>query len=140
MSKVRSWHDAREVAQEAFVRAYEMIHRLSSPRKFGPWLMRIAHRQSLLHLRRRDLPTRKTVPLPAETQAPVSREDSLDLMNLLARLPKQECVVVSLRHLHDMPVAEISHVTARPIGTVTKQLSRAYARLRGWLDREVNHD
>lgn len=140
MSRVRCWHDAREVAQDALVAAYQMIHRLSSPRKFGPWLLSIAHRQSLLHLRRQNSLVRKTVSLPAEAAAPLPAGESLDLMALLARLPEQECVVVSLRHIRDMSVAEIAHVTARPIGTVTKQLSRAYARLRGWLNGEVTHD
>jgi DNA-directed RNA polymerase specialized sigma24 family protein len=33
-------------------------------------------------------------------------------------------------------MAEIAAITSRPIGTVTKQLSRAIARLRSWWDKE----
>ena len=70
-------------------------------------------------------------------EVPAAGELAIDMTGLIGRLPEQECVVVSLRHLDEMAVAEIARVTGRPVGTVTKQLSRAYARMRGWLEGEV---
>lgn len=40
-------HDATEVAQEAFLRAYRSLARLKEPSRFGPWLMRIVSNLSL---------------------------------------------------------------------------------------------
>ena len=34
-------HDASDVAQDAFLRAYQSLTKLEDPRRFGPWLMRI---------------------------------------------------------------------------------------------------
>ena len=61
---------------------------------------------------------------------------SADLAAMIARLPRQECVVVTLKHLNELPIAEIARITGRPVGTVTKQLSRAYTRMRPWLEPE----
>ena len=40
-------HDALEVCQEAFVRAYRNIDTLEQPSRFGPWLLRIVTNLSL---------------------------------------------------------------------------------------------
>jgi RNA polymerase sigma-70 factor (ECF subfamily) len=42
-------------------------------------------------------------------------------------------VVVVLRYIDGHSVAEIAELTGKPLGTVTKQLSRAIHRLRTWL-------
>lgn len=40
-------HDAAEVAQDAFMKAYSSVKTLESPEKFGGWLMRIVSNLSL---------------------------------------------------------------------------------------------
>lgn len=42
-----SIHDAADVAQDAFLRAYQKLDKLEDPRRFGPWLMRIVTNLSL---------------------------------------------------------------------------------------------
>ncbi|HEX4792175.1 MAG TPA: RNA polymerase sigma factor [Humisphaera sp.] len=135
-SILRSWHDARDAVQDAFVVAFTQLKRLWSPHKFGAWFMRIVRRQALLHLRRRTRRSRQLVPLPAElvNEPAINQTSCGEAALLIARLPEQECVVVSLRHIKELSVGEIAGITGRPIGTVTKQLSRAYARMRQWLD------
>jgi RNA polymerase sigma-70 factor (ECF subfamily) len=46
------------------------------------------------------------------------------------RLPDHERDVVTLHHLDGHSVQAVADLTGRPLGTVTKQLSRAYERLR----------
>ena len=53
-----------------------------------------------------------------------------DLLSAVARLPPHERLVVSMCYLDGCPVAEIALALGRPVGTVTKQLSRAIERLR----------
>jgi RNA polymerase sigma-70 factor (ECF subfamily) len=132
-SILRCWHDAQDAVQDAFVTAFVRLNRLWSPHKFGAWFLRIVRRQSLWLRRRRVARSRRMVPMDSDPPA-TDQAASLDVPALIARLPEQECVVVSLRHLNDLPVNEIARITGRPIGTVTKQLSRAYARMRRWLD------
>jgi len=38
-----------------------------------------------------------------------------------------------MRYVYGRSVKEIADATGRPVGTVTKQLSRAIQRLRNWL-------
>ena len=136
VSVLRCPHDAGDAVQDAFVVAYERLNTLWSPRKFGGWLLRIVRQQALLHLRRRSTRARHLARMRAagrsEPRAASAPAD--EVLALIGRLPVQEAVVVTLRHLDERPVAEIAEMTGRPIGTVTKQLSRAYARMRSWLD------
>jgi RNA polymerase sigma-70 factor (ECF subfamily) len=44
---LRNLDDAMEVAQEAFIRAYQALGQLNDPRRFGPWLLRIVANQAL---------------------------------------------------------------------------------------------
>jgi len=49
-----STHDATDVAQDAFLRAYRGLGGLEDPRRFGPWLMRIVTNLSLNFRRSRE--------------------------------------------------------------------------------------
>ena len=53
---LRFVHDqelARDLAQEAFLRAYQRLDQFDPSRRFGPWLFRIGVNLTLDHLRRR---------------------------------------------------------------------------------------
>jgi RNA polymerase sigma-70 factor (ECF subfamily) len=52
------------------------------------------------------------------------------LLAAVMSLPERERRLLMLRHFGGYSVAEIAHIVGRPVGTVTKQLSRGYARLR----------
>lgn len=139
-SVLRCSHEARDAVQDAFVTAYGWMNRLWSPRTFGAWFLRIARQQALLHLRRNRVRSRQLAAMVTRTTQRDAAPDcggGGETLDLIARLPEQECVVVSLRHLDERSVAEIAQITGRPIGTVTKQLSRAYARMRSWLDDDA---
>ena len=128
-------HDADDAVQDAFVVAYRKLPTLRDGSKYGPWLLRIARRQALRSARRR----RVTVSLDdaADHANPSSNgrldEQSQRLNRVLQRLPKQERTVIMLRYFDGHSVQQIADLTGRPVGTVTKQLSRAHARLRAML-------
>src|SRR5581483_8513452 len=111
---------------------YRRLGQLRNPAHFGLWLLRITHREALRVARRR----RSVEPLPphgggaAEQPAAPPTPELDDLLPALGRLPAHERLVVSLRFLNGLSVAEVARVTGRPVGTVTKQLSRALERLR----------
>ena len=62
--------------------------------------------------------------------------DNQQLLSLIARLPERERILIGLRYFDGHSMAQIAAITTRPIGTATKQLSRAIARLRSWWDKE----
>src|SRR5215217_5007864 len=68
-----SSHDAQEVTQDAFLKAFGSLATLQKPEAFGGWLMRIVSNLSLNY--RRSRKTRTSVPL-AEVMGPTGTEQS----------------------------------------------------------------
>ena len=64
------------------------------------------------------------------------REEVMDVLEALGRLPERQRVAVTLRYLQDLPYAEISAATGWPEGTARTLVSRGLARLRDLLKVE----
>jgi len=128
---LREHHAALDATQNAFVEAYCNLSQLRSPSQFGVWLMRIAHREALRISRR---PIReKTLDDAGQYALPASADvtpDHDELVTAVANLPEHERLVVVLRYFSGHSMDEVAQLTGRPLGTVTKQLSRAIARLK----------
>jgi RNA polymerase sigma-70 factor, ECF subfamily len=126
-----------DAAQEAFLQAYRRLHALREPSLFAGWLLRIARREAsrMARLRSRhptlslDECDNERPSRPDGPEGPFSA-DSEELLAAIADLPDHERSVVVLRYVDGRSVAEIAAACGRPVGTVTKQLSRALERLR----------
>ena len=155
---LRDRWDADDVTQEAFVRAFQNLHRFNGDSTFGTWLGRIVLNRSLDALRRRrgsggpaggsggsaEGPDR--VPGVREATAivrdPASRPDGeaerLQLAEgfarLLATLSPQQRVVFTLRHLERRPTREVARLTGLNEGSVKTHLFRAIRKLRAGLE------
>lgn len=134
---VRNQHDAEDLVQEAFVRAFEKIGSVRSGESFGPWLFRIVTNLSLDHLRRQKrrpmdeldehLPSSiKTDSLPVETLA--SRIDAAILT-----LPEMQQLVARLHLVEELTHAEIAVITGLTEGTVRSHLFHARKKLQQML-------
>jgi RNA polymerase sigma-70 factor (ECF subfamily) len=136
---LRDYHAAQDATQDAFVEAYRRLGQLRCPDHFGVWLLRITQREAWrLARRRRQAQSLAVVADHAAGTAPDPlTPETDDLLQALGRLPEHERLVVALRYLDGYPVAEVARLTGRPVGTVTKQLSRALERLRSFF-REVH--
>jgi RNA polymerase sigma-70 factor (ECF subfamily) len=136
---LRDYHAAQDATQNAFVEAYRCLGQLRSPDHFGVWLLRITRREALRLARRRPPAHLLVVPgdHPAGEAGERLTQQSGDLLLAIGRLPEHERLVIALRYLDGHSVAEVARLTGRPVGTVTKQLSRALERLRSMF-REVN--
>ena len=130
---------AEDLVQDAFLAAFESLGSLRQAAKFGPWLLSIARRKAARSARSRLRAERCVGDLDSVQSSSDGQltEASQRLLELVGQLPDHERVVVGLRYFEGHSVQEIAAITGRPVGTVTKQLSRAYGRLRRWLDREM---
>ncbi len=129
---VKLSHTADDIAQDAFVRAWEQLPNLRNPKVFGPWLITITRRCALGWLRRQQA-VKLTDGL--DQMAAHDRNGQLDehnqhLLETIQKLPKSERQVVMLRYFGPHTVRELADVVGRSVGTVTKQLSRAHKRLK----------
>lgn len=132
--------DARDAAQEAFVKAFRALPRYRHEAAFGTWLHRIAVNASLDIVRRR--PQAPPVPLeevvlPAQTHNPDIEAERHEVQrrvhDALGRLAPDHRVIVVLRDLQGLAYEEIAEALRIPIGTVRSRLSRAREVLRALL-------
>ena len=134
--------DAKDVAQDTFVRAYRALsgydeERIASMR-MAPWLWTIA----LNLCRTRSRRTKAEVAL-AETDAPTEAPTALDDAawdRRLSGLSQHQRNAVVMRHVLDMPIADIAQATERPEGTVKADISRGLDRLRSAIRAEELND
>ena len=133
-------HAAQDVVQDVFVQCYTKLPTLRDESRFGHWLMKIARREAVRAARRW---RKRTLSEPVEDVAAADSgralddEDSRWLLDCVRRLPEHEQLVVSMHYFDGHGVAEIARLTGRPVGTITKQLSRAIERLRGQMKAEI---
>ncbi|MFO1096160.1 MAG: sigma-70 family RNA polymerase sigma factor [Planctomycetaceae bacterium] len=129
---VRDFHAAEDIAQDSFLHAYDSLLSLRRPESFGSWLLKSTHRAAVRRSRRQ----RHDVPLDTIVEPPVDVAESewhvefQAIAHVIGRLTVHEREVIVFRYVNGLSVAEIADATDRPIGTVSKQISRALQRLR----------
>ncbi len=124
-------HDALEVTQDAFLKAYTSLATLQKPEAFGGWLMRIVSNLSLNY--RRSRRTRSQLPLddllgPGEPQQaesaggtsdwmvqsgdPVHKMESEEmgkrLKEALAQLPEKQRLAIVMFTIEEMPQKQVA--------------------------------
>jgi RNA polymerase sigma-70 factor (ECF subfamily) len=136
---------AKELTQEAFIRAWSALERYDSTYRFSTWLFRIGHNLGIDHLRRRRL---KTVPIIREDREGAEVEvvlfdhakDPLGhlrnselsgaLREAIEALRPEYRELVLLRHFGGLSYQEIADLGSMPLGTVKNKLFRAHSVLR----------
>lgn len=128
---------AEEVAQEALVRAYFKLSELKKPSSFFSWLVSIANNVAKEFVRdRKKFNTMASLP-EEEQMSPVGSEDNYELEKTIAELPESQQKVLLLRYYGGLSCLEVAQKLGVPLGTVTKNLSRAYKNLRELLSKKV---
>jgi RNA polymerase sigma-70 factor (ECF subfamily) len=133
-SVLGDFHSAQDAAQEAFVIAYQKLGKLRDAASFGPWLLKIARHRAvrLKHGRKAETAGMDCIGSTA-TQPGDWMQPYREVVRQIARLPEHEQIVTVMRYVDGRSVKDIADLTGRPVGTITKQLSRAIERLRNWL-------
>ena len=142
--------DAREICQEAFLRAFRGLERFKGQARFSSWLYRIA--LNLCHdwLRRRRRggfvqPPEDAEPGELGVVDPISEtvEDLIirrDLGRAVARamalLPPEQRTVIVLKEYHGFTFREIAELAECPLSTVKTRLYQGLNVLRKQLERQ----
>lgn len=126
--------EAEEIAQDAFVRAYEALKGYEPERiqkiALRPWLYQIC-----LNVFRNRVRRRRLHPIALDDERAEDREDLpdevaeaaervQDLARRLTALPERYRTAVVLRHIEELSIAEISTITRQPDGTVKSNIHR----------------
>jgi len=147
---VRSPEDSRDLAQDAFIKAFQNLHRFRLESKFYTWLCRIAMNVAIDHLRKQKhrrhsefddsrggsegaqvvrLHSAKDDPAANVARSQLNKT----IMDAVETLPDDQKQVLILRELEDMPYKEIAEVLGIPEGTVMSRLYYARRRLQEML-------
>jgi RNA polymerase sigma factor (sigma-70 family) len=140
---------ADDAAQEAFVRAFDYLHRFRPEAPFRPWLLAIVANVARNQSRTTSRWTRAArasgergapvIAAPSAEDEALTRRREGTVRAALDTLPLRYRDVVACRYLLDLSEAETAQVLGIARGTVKSRLSRALDRLERQLDREVHH-
>jgi RNA polymerase sigma-70 factor, ECF subfamily len=129
--------DAEDVAQDAFVRAFQRLDRYDMAHPFRNWLLKIASNGALNHLRSKRRERARNLRL-AEQRAEAADEPAEvpdmpgpgDWGHWLAQLQESQRAAIVLFHFHELSYAQVAEVLGVPINTVKTFLHRGRRRLR----------
>ena len=133
----RNDHDAEDVVQEAYARAFTFFAGFRGE-DGRSWLLAVVRNTCWTWLEKHRA-REATVSLDEKVHAPSSDHDparlflreaeSADLREAVERLPPEFREVVVLRELEGLSYKEVAAVLGIPLGTVMSRLTRARARL-----------
>jgi len=128
----RNDQDARDVVQEAMLRAYRFLDGLRGEAR--PWLLALVRNAAMTWLKQ-NRPVELAGGDAAAAQAELADADTPETLALraldrrlvneaLAALPVQFREALILRELEELPYRDIARITDAPIGTVMSRLAR----------------
>lgn len=141
---------AEDLAQEAFIRAFNAIDSYKTSYKFSNWIFKIANNHTIDHLRKRKLDTvsidgsphattqdeisQSQVVLESDVENPHEYVEHKELGNQIEKaiggLREEYRAVILLRHVEGHAYDEIAEILDLPLGTVKTYLHRARGELR----------
>lgn len=135
--------DARDLSQEAFIKAYHARGRFEAGRPFYPWLYRILRNHCLNFVQR----GRRNLSIDAEDfhrEIPCPRPTALEDLEsderkrivhaAIARLSDDHREIIVLKTFRELSYREIADVLEIPIGTVMSRLFYARQALRALIE------
>jgi RNA polymerase sigma-70 factor (ECF subfamily) len=134
--------EARDLAQDVFIRLYETRGRWAPADHFIPWLVRVARNICLDHLRRKasrppaeDLQADEMLDLTAQGQTPeaelVTTSDRRLVWRALQAVGRLNREMILLKEIQGFSLQEIADMLKLPIGTVKSRSNRARLELAG---------
>lgn len=131
--------DARDITQEAFVKAYERLCDYRPEHKFFSWIYRILINDTLNFLKQR----KQTQGLDAEIASHEllpdeefdARRQSAQIERALRELSFEQRVVIVMRYFNDMSYMEMSTILSLPEKTVKSRLYSARQNLAALLSQ-----
>lgn len=138
--------DARDVSQEAFIKAFKNFESYDESSAFSTWLYRIAVNTAIDYIRKR----KKENSISFEDyivdeknqkgdsgieEKVISKEGVKNIISAVNMLDDEFKTVIVLRDMEGMDYKEISDITGLPLGTVKSRLSRGRGKLRQMIEK-----
>ncbi|MCR4963964.1 MAG: sigma-70 family RNA polymerase sigma factor [Firmicutes bacterium] len=141
------YDEAKDMAQEAFIRVYNEMHRYDPNRRFFPWMYRVAHNCCINLLQKRPKETlslseaEEFRPSQNETFDPeaqyAQREFDENLNRALQQLPEHYRTPIVLKYLEGLSYQQISAYLGISQSTLESRLFRGRNMLRKLLKEDL---
>jgi len=131
-----------DLAQEVFLKALRALPRFdpAGPAKVSTWLLTIATRVALSHLRRRRIQTEPLHDVDAPAIHPHEAVDARQrILQAAATLTPEQRAVFVLKDVHGLTETEVAEALELDVSAAKSRLHRARARMRRALT-EADHD
>jgi RNA polymerase sigma-70 factor, ECF subfamily len=135
---VKSDADAKDIAQVAFVRAFEKLAAFRGEAVFRTWLFRIAINLALNHVRGTPTDLAPIGDVAAfttslQTSQLVAAEVWRKVSARLDELPPKQRLALELRIFHDLSFEEVANIAGSSVESAKANFHHAVKRLRGLL-------
>jgi RNA polymerase sigma factor (sigma-70 family) len=130
-------HDAEDVFQEVFARAYENLHKLRDDDAIRPWLAALTRRLCIDTLRSgaREQPGEEALAEPVAAVDTIARlDEALAVHEALAALPESCQEILDRFFARDESYRLIAEALDLPSGTIASRISRCLVKLRTELE------
>ena len=128
--------DAKELAQDAFVKAFRSLDSFAGQSSFCTWVCRIAYHESLNHLKRKRLYLMDidNVALHqgdlSDDELSTGREERIALMEeAIDDLPPDERMLIHLYYYEDRPLRDIAYIMDAEPNALAQRLHRIRKKL-----------
>ena len=149
---LKNEEDARDVAQDVFVRIYEKIDTLNNPVAYGKWMKQIASNMSMDHIRRGSHTCSIEDDADLDLMAPdweqfdslpdsfIEEEEKREIIDKVLResLSEVQYQTIFMYYFSEMPLASIAESMECPEGTVKTRLMHAKEKFRKSLEKYVD--
>lgn len=131
---VRDKEEAEEVAQDAFIKAYQNLNKFEQEAKFSTWLYRIVFNTSISYQRKQKLKKENIENVKYTIAADSPDKNEQDdrkrfIKNALNKLSAADQTVITLFYLEELNLEEIGQITGTKSNSVKVKLHRARKKL-----------
>jgi RNA polymerase sigma-70 factor (ECF subfamily) len=131
--------DAKDAAQEVFIRLHHTLHRFDTEQEIGPWLYRLTLNicRDLMRRRKRDVPLESMHRLmnqsPDPEESALAAENYEIVLDALNQLSIREREVIVFRDLEGCSTKEVAELLGSSEATVRSQLSTGRTKLKNYV-------
>ncbi|WP_010228784.1 RNA polymerase sigma factor [Gillisia marina] len=144
---LRNREEAEEIAQDTFIKAYEVLASFKAEAKFPTWLFKIAYRKSLDRIKKNKRSTTLELVENLTEDASMDFENGLAIMlmeerkeiikNCIQKLPEIEAAIITLYYYEEQSVKEIAEITNLSQDNIKVKLHRSRKLLYSSLENHI---
>jgi RNA polymerase sigma factor (sigma-70 family) len=146
---VNDTNDAQDICQEVFIKVFKHLKNFNYQAKLSTWIAKIAYLTALNHIKKNKRDSFDPYPIDIENYHFTLTDPESELIgkdvnryvnHLMAQLPHQYQLVLTLFHLEEFSYQEIEEVTGWPEGTIKSYLFRGRKVLKEKLEHYLKNE